>query len=233
MTVSALDIIKPALRKTGEIEGNETPSSDQIAVALDCLNGIIDTWSATSGTAVNNEEIVVTLPANQRTITIGEGQAIDVPRPYRIESAYARIYNIDRPIQIVDKAQYDSIILKQLGTNWPEVIWYDGGVPTGNLYVWPQASYSVELHVTVLRYVRSFTDANDSQALPQGHKRALILALANEVAPEFGLQPSSALQQQAALAYRSIVRANYQVPDLDTSNNRVESRLGQFLSGGL
>lgn len=231
MATSALEIIKPALRRIGAVDALETPSSEQVQVALECLNGIIDSWSATSGTAVNNEEMVVTLPANQTTLTIGDGQAINVPRPFRIESAYVRVQNIDRNVKIVDKAEYDAVNLKDLATTWPEILWFDGGVPTGSLYLWPRASYSIELHVTVLRYVTAFADANATQSLPQGHKRALQLALAVEVAPEFALEPSPSLVRSAAIAYRAMVRANYQVPDLNTGV-RVEARLGQFLSGG-
>lgn len=231
MATSALDIIKPALRRIGAIDALETPSPEQTQVALECLNGLIDSWSATSATALNNEEIVVTLPPNQTTMTIGTGQAIDVPRPFRVESAYVRVQNIDRNVKVVDKAEYDAVNLKDLATTWPEILWYDGGVPTGNLYFWPRASYGVELHVTVLRYLAEFASATDTQNLPQGHKRALQLALAVEVAPEFALEPSPTLVRAASNAYRAMLRANYQVPDLQT-NVRVEARLGQFLSGG-
>lgn len=231
MATSALEIIKPALRKIGAVDALETPSAEQTAVALECLNGIIDSWSATSGTAVNNEEIVITLPPNTTTISIGDGQTINVPRPFRVESAYARVQNIDRNIQIVDKAEYDAVNLKDLATTWPEILWFDGGVPTGNLYFWPRASYGIELHVTVLRYVAAFSSATDTQSLPQGHKRALTLALSVEVAPEFALDPGPSLIRSASTAYKAMVRANYQVPDLQTGV-RVQARLGQFLSGG-
>lgn len=231
MATSALEIIKPALRRIGAVDALETPTAEQTQVALECLNGIIDSWSATSGTAVNNEELVVTLPANQTTLTIGDSQVINVPRPFRIESAYVRVQGIDRAVQIVDKAEYDAVNLKDLSTTWPELLWFDGGVPTGALYFWPRSSYGVELHVTVLRYVTAFAAATSTQSLPQGHKRALQLALAVEVAPEFALEPSPSLVRAAQAAYRAMVRANYQVPDLKTSVG-VQARLGQFLSGG-
>ena len=232
MATSALQIIRPALRKIGAIDATETPDAEQTAVALECLNGLIDSWQVQSATAINSVEKVVTLAANTTSMTIGPGLTVDIERPFRVESCYARIHNIDRPVHVVSKQQYDQVVLKDLGTSWPEMLWYDGGIPTGNLYFWPRANAGVEVHITLLRYVAAFDDANDSQELPQGHKRALTLALAVEVAPEFALEPSNSLQKQAALAYRSITRANYQVPELD-GETRVQARLGQFLSGGM
>ena len=229
--VTALEIIRQALRKIGAIDPQEAPKAEEVSVALDALNGIIDTWSATSGTALNNDELVVTLPAMTKTMSIGPGQDIDIDRPFRIESAYARISQIDRPIQVVDKGQYDAVTLKGIGTSWPEILWYDGNIPVGNLYFWPLASSSVELHVTLLNFLRAFADQNASQYLPRGMKRALVLALAIEVAPEFALTPSPDLIKQAALAYRAYFRSASSVPDMD-SDTRVTSRLGAFLGGG-
>jgi uncharacterized protein YfiM (DUF2279 family) len=232
MAVKALEIIKPALRRIGAIDAEETPSAIQTEVALECLNGIIDTWSATSGVAVNNQEIVVTLPAMAQYMTIGPGQQIDLVRPFRIEAAYARIQGIDRSISVGDKADYDAVNLKTMGTSWPELIWYDAGLPTGKVYFWPLAASSVELHLTVLRYLQGFADSNAEQELPNGYKRALTLTLAVEVAPEFQLDPSASLVKQQALAYRAITRMNHVVQDMD-NGQRVSSRIGQFLSGGM
>lgn len=232
MATSALEIIRPALRKIGAIDAIETPGPEHTAVALECLNGLIDSWQSQSATAINSVEKVVALPASTTTLAIGPGLAVDVARPFRVESCYARIFNIDRPVHVVSKQDYDAVVLKDMGTSWPEVVWYDGGVPTGNLYFWPRANAGVEIHVTLLRYVASFADANATQDLPQGHKRALTLALAVEVAPEFALEPSVSLQKRAALAYKAITRANFQVPEMEPGV-RVTARLGQFLSGGM
>lgn len=231
MPTSALEIIRPAMRKIGAIDALEAPSAEQTKVALECLNGIIDTWGAVSGTSVNNQELVVTLPPMTPTITIGPGQTVDIERPFRVESAYARIGSIDRPIDVVDKANYDAVNLKAMGTSWPEMVWYDGNLPTGLLYFWPLASSNVELHLTFLRYVTAFADANDTQVLPRGYVRAMQLTLAVEVAPEFGLEPSPALVKQQALAYRAVTRMNHVVQDMEPGVS-VRSRLGQFISGG-
>ena len=229
--VQAIEIIRPALRKIGAIDAIETPSAEQTQVALEALNGLIDTWKTQTSAAINNTELVVSLPPSTRSLTIGPGMDIDTVRPFRIESAYTRFTNIDRSVKVADKAEYDAINLKGLGTSWPELLWYDGGIPTGNVYFWPLASATVELHITLLHYLAEYESSEDSQYLPSGYKRALTLCLAVEMAAEFGMEAPATLQKQASLAYRAITRANQNVPELD-SGNAVGSRLGQFLSGG-
>lgn len=229
--VQALSIIRPALRKIGAIDALEQPNAEQTAVALECLNGIIDTWQVSTAMATNNNEYTVTLAANSPTMTIGPGLTVDAPRPFKIESAYARLQNVDRPIQVADKAQYDAVNLKNMGTSWPELVWYDGNYPTGNLHFWPLVNTATEIHITLLNYLTLWAKATDRQYLPQGYRRALTLCLAVEVAPEFDLEPSASLVRQSALAYKALARANTVVPDM-TSEVRVTSRLGQFLGGG-
>lgn len=227
---TALTIIKGALLEAGVIDPLETPGADQVAVCLDKLNDLIDTWGTQPQAAINNTETVVTLPGSTRSLTIGPGQTINVARPIRIESAYARLQNIDRPIDVVEKQSYDEISVKGLGTSWPEMLWYDGGYPTGNVYFWPLASAPVELHITTLNYVVEFADANTDQALTKGYRRALILGLAEELCGLFGVPMPPSLERRAAMALKAVKRANASVPELETTARRT-SRLGAFLGG--
>lgn len=230
MAVQALDIIKPALRRIGAIGATETPDADQTAVALEALNNVIDTWSVLPFTAKNNTEATVSLPAGTASLTIGPSQTINIPRPYRIESAYTRVQGIDRPIKVWDKAQYDAVSLKSISTTWPEGLWYDGGLPTGRVYFWPLCASTTEVHITVLSQVAQFAASTDSQDLPSGYKRALMLTLAVELADEFNLPVSANLARQQDMAYTALTKQNVSVPDLSV-HPRVTSRLGQFLGG--
>lgn len=227
----AIEIIRPALRAIGAVDGVEEPKPEEVSAALEVLNGLIDQFKTTPAAMLNNKEVVLTLPAMTQSLSIGDGQDIDVPRPFRIESAYARISRIDRGIKIVDKAEYDAVNLKDLGTSWPEIMWFDGGVPTGRCYFWPLASSAVELHVTVLRFLTEFTDSEASQQLPQGMRWMLQKQLEVASCPVFQLPVPPKLERQAMVAYRSYMRSVTQIPDL-SGDVRVTSRLGQFISGG-
>lgn len=228
---TANQIIKRACLEIGAVDVTETVGGDEAQVCLDALNDLIDSWSTGPQAAYNNQEIVVSMAPSTFGLTIGPGQQIDTIRPLRIESAYARYNNLDRPIDVIeDKTDWDSILIKTLGTSWPEALWYDGGLPTGNVYFWPQPSGTVELHITVLKYVGQFAQLTTDQTLSRGYKRALELNLAVEVADIFKLTASPSLVRRAALAYRAIRRANSVVPELEIGKRRA-SRLGKFLGG--
>lgn len=228
---TANQIIKRACLLIGAIDVTETVGGSEAAECLDSLNGLIDSWSTMPQAAYNNQEIVVTMAPSTFGLTIGPGQQIDTVRPLRIESAYARYNNLDRVIEVIEeKAQWDAILIKQLGTSWPEALWYDGGLPTGNVYFWPQPSGTVSLHLTVLNYVGDFADLTSDQNLSRGYKRALELNLAVELSDLFKLPVSPSLQRRADLAYRAIRRNNANTPELEIGGRRA-SRLGKFLAG--
>lgn len=228
---TANQIIKRACLEIGAIDVTETVGGDEAQVCLDALNGLVESWGTMPQAAYNNQEIVVTMAPSTFGMTIGPGQQIDTSRPLRIESAYARYNNLDRPIEVIeDKAEWDSILIKQLGTSWPEALWYDGGLPTGNVYFWPQPSGTVTLHLTVLNYVSNFDDLTTDKVLSKGYERALALNLAIEIAGMFKLEPTPSLNRRASLAFRAIRRANSVVPEMEIGGRRA-SRLGKFLAG--
>ena len=228
---TANQIIKRACLLAGAIDVTEDVGGDEAQAYLDALNSLLDLWATTPQTAYNNHEIVVTMAPSTFGMTIGPGQQIDTERPLRIESAYARYNNLDRQIDVIeDKTSWDAILIKQLGTSWPEALWYDGGLPTGNVYFWPQPSGTVSLHLTVLNYVSQFASLTADQNLSRGYKRALELNLALEIADMLKLPVSPNLERRAALAYRAIRRANSVVPEMEIGGRRA-SRLGKFLSG--
>ncbi len=229
--VSALSMIKRAMREIGAVDVVATPSAEETAVCLDALNDLIDTYATEPQAAYNNQEVVVTIPSGAQSMTIGPGQQIDIVRPLRIEMAYARYYNLDRQIDVIeDKSVWDSILIKGLGTSWPEVLWYDGGLPTGKVYFWPKPSASIELHLTVLNYATGFETAADEQELSRGYKRALELNLAVEISSQFQLPVSADLAARAYGALKAIKRANHNTPQLEIGEQR-SSRLGSFLAG--
>lgn len=227
---TANQIITRAMREIGALDVTVSADGDEADACLDTLNSLIDSWVTNPSTAYNNQEVTITLPSGTASRTIGLGQQINVVRPARIESAYARYSNLDRPIEIVEKEQYDSILIKTLGTSWPEVLWYDGGLPTGNVYFWPIPAATIDVHLTVLNYLAEFSALTTDQTLSRGTRRALELNLAVEIAPQFNLPVSPNLERRASGALRALKRMNSVVPELDTTPHR-SARLGRFLAG--
>jgi len=231
--VKAIDIIRPACHHIGAIGGIEQPSADQISICLDTLNGILDMWSVLPQVAPKPIETVATLPASTPFLTIGPGQQINVARPSKIESAYARLQGQDNPIKVASKQKYDSIDQKSLGSTWPEVLWYDKGVPTGRVYFWPLSASGMEVHITTLSAIAAYADAEDSQDLPGGYLWCLQLTLAVTVAPIFELPVTPRLERNQMIAFDAIFPQNFEVPILELEGSpAIGTRLGQFISGG-
>jgi hypothetical protein len=233
MSVKAIDIIRPALRRIGAIGATEQPSAKQVQVGLDALNGILDTLSVMPTAGTRPIESIVSLAAGAPYLTIGSGMQINVPRPDRIESAYARAQGLDESVRVVSKQIFDGIDQKTLGSTWPEVLWYDKGLPTGKVYIWPLAASVLEMHITTRGVLAQFASANDAIDLPGGALRALRLKLAVEVAPEFNLPVSASLDKEMTLAMDAFQVQNVEIPELELDGApAIRTRLGQFLSGG-
>lgn len=230
MLVSADTIIRSALRRIGAIDAIETPSAEQVSVALDALNTIIDATKNEPFGASNNSEIVITLPAMTGTLTIGPGQQIDIQRPVRVESAYTRLGNLDQTVDVVEKEDYDALLIKGLGTSWPEMVWYDGGLPTGALHFWPLPASPVELHLTVLSQIQPFASSTEEQEFRPGAKMVYELRLAIDLCDLFMLPVPASMPLRLANAERAFKRAFAQTPNLDIGQ-RKSSRLGRFLAG--
>lgn len=225
---SALEVIKGALLRVGVLDAIETPTAEQTAVCLDALNGLIDTMQTSPLSGIGPVEYVASVTAG--AVTIGPSGQIDVPRPLLIAGAYCRIDGTDYPVEIISKAEWDAIDLKALGATWPEVCWYDDAMPIGTVRFWPVPDGTVEVHLTVTEQLQPFGTAHTSQHLGQGLKRALQLALALEVLPIFGVQPTPQLLRDAANAMRVCKRTRAEVPQLDIINTA--SAEAQFVAGG-
>lgn len=225
---SALDVIKGAMLRVGVLDPIEAPTAEQTAVSLDALNSIIDGLRTSALSGIGPVEYVASVTAG--AVTIGPSGQIDVPRPLLIAGAYCRVAGIDRPIDVISKQEWDAIDIKSLGSTWPDVCWYDDAMPIGTVKFWPVPSGTVEVHLKVTESLQPFGTAHTSQHLGQGLKRALILALALEVSPIFGMQPTPQLLRDASNAMRSYKRTRADVPQLDISNTA--SNEAQFMAGG-
>lgn len=232
MSTKAVDIIRPALRRIGAIGALEQPNAKQTQVGLEAVNGLLDTWGVLTTAGVRPIVAIVSLAAGVPYLTIGPGMQIDLPRPDHVDMAYARAQGLDETIRVVSKQIYDDIDQKSLGSTWPEVLWYDQGVPTGRVYIWPLAASTIELHITTRGVLRQFASANDAIDLPGGAFRALMLKAAIECAPSFNLPVSVSLDKEATLAFDAFTTQNVVVPELDMEGDpAIRTRLGQFLSG--
>lgn len=212
---TALQIITDALGKIGVLGAGDTMQSEDAQLALAMLNGIVDAWSNEPYSAYTVSEVTCNLNAGDYTKTIGPGQQIDVARPMRLEvGGFTRQANIDRSVDVWSYRDYNEITLKSVSATWPQGIYYDGGFPVGNIYMWPKVGIACTLHLMLQVRITQFDDLATDYSLPPGHKRTLGLCLAQELAPVYGRQLPPAIERQAANAKRLLKRSHVMVPDL-------------------
>ena len=211
--ISAQAIIDRAYSILGYKAAGESLSGEETAYALDVMNSLIDSWNTQSMFMVSVVESVALV--SSASATIGTGLTFDVPRPTMIkEGAFARLNNIDYPIQVVDRATYERIVQKTIKGTFPQCAYYDAAAVTPTVYFYPVPVLPVEVHLPVAVYLSEFELPTTEFSLVPGYRKALEYSLAEELAP--GIKDlSPTVIRMAANARRFIRRTNAVVPMLD------------------
>lgn len=225
---TAAQLIDRAYTLIGYKDPSETLSGQDTSYALTVLNALIDSWNTQTLFIYTTTEIVVT--TSGKPITIGPGQTVNTDRPVRLPvGSYARISGIDYPINWIGTAEYQSIVLKDTASTIPIYGFYDGGNPTGNLYLWPYQTTATEYHFLVETQLTEWATLNTDVSLPQGYEKALAYSLAEELAPGLvDLPPIVA--KNAMTSRRAIRQVNAVVPILKFADNGT-SPIARFLAG--
>ncbi len=106
-------------------------------------------------------------------------------RPLRIDSAFVRISQLDYPISVLAREQYERIGFKLLNGAWPRAIYYQPAEKLGNIFVWPLPNTG-EMHIFADTLLSRFTTISDTVNLPQGYNMAMRWNLAELLMPEYG-----------------------------------------------
>lgn len=210
---TALDLIESAMSKIGKLGSGEIVSAEDAAVCLKRLNTMMSAFEGNDMFQYTSTETIFTLPASTQSRTIGAGQQIDVVRPVRIMgTSYCRVANIDYPLEPIDEESYNSISLKtSVGSIAPSVCWFDGGVPTGNVFFWPLSGSSVSVHLITPQPGTQATSTSTIYALAPGWQRMIEYGLALDIAPDFGVEASKTLRADAINSQHAILIQSQQV----------------------
>ena len=195
-TLTLTQCATAAARFLGVLDSGESLSAQQLADALVAINALIDNWSSEQlmVPAVNVQPF--TLFTGQQKYTIGPGANFNIARPVAIEAA-ALILIINGqttqfPVEVLDAIKWSSIPDRGASANFVRFLFYDRASPTGNVYVSPvPLGGSIEL--TMWTPLTQFADATTAVTMLPAYTRALQLAAALELAPQYDVQPSEAL----------------------------------------
>lgn len=210
---TALSIVNRAAEIIGYKDPDEALSGNDANNFLGILNSLLDSWNTQRLYIVTVARVTATVSANPATI--GTGQTFNVTRPVRIEpGCFTRISNIDYPIEVIDRERYALIPDKTTTGSFPDVLYYEPGLPTGNVFFYPVPVSGVSVHLQVQTQLTAFADLGTDYNLAPGYKKALEYSLAEELAP--GRRPlEQQVMRQAAIARRAIKTTNFESPQLN------------------
>jgi hypothetical protein len=214
-TYTAGDQINRALRLIGMLAEGELPSTETANDCLVALNQMIDSWNTERLSVFNTIDQVFTWPAGEIQRHLGPNGAslggFDGIRPILLDDAtYFRDpgTNVSFGIKFINQQQYDGIAVKTVTSTYPQVMWINMEYPSIQMTVYPRPTRDLEWHFISVQELDQPATLQTVLAFPPGYLRAFTYALAMEIAPEFGVEPSPQVQRIAMTSKRNLKRIN-------------------------
>lgn len=220
MTVQ--DLITDALTELGIIPAGDVPSAEDSDLALTRFNRILDDWDAESAGVYGVTQTEYTLTPNLSPHTIGPTGTFgtsSTPRPVAILGATVILVsstpNVSVELAIRDQVWWLKNSVKELTSTEPTDLYYDPAFPNGNLYFWPVPTVANMVSLMVKRQLIAL-DLTDDFTFPPGYASALMLTLAESLAPAFKVSLDPQTARSAARARTRIFNNNDVIPRLET-----------------
>lgn len=215
-------IIEKALKKLGVLAAGEKASAEEVADALDDLNALLAQW-ATHRLFVHKAEIItIPLQPGKHFYQVGKIQGdcceyeITCSNEYCCEDHHCderEHYSLARPdvqaeiAYISDFACLDGrdvTMLRDLNNKSNAQVVYSVDHPNWKFWV---KGCGKELKIKAYVIAKKLC-VHDELHLPDHYERALISALAVEIAPMFGVEPSQTLYSNHSQAMHLLKRTN-------------------------
>jgi hypothetical protein len=180
------------------------------------LNQVIASWSTEQFSVYNQVHGAFSITAGTSSYTVGPGGTLaTAARPVRITSAAGVSGAFSIPVAVLSFADFESKAINPSGRSsvLPEFIGVDQGFPLVNLKLFPPPSASTgTLILDYWTIIAAFATVGDSISLPPGYERALHLALAVELWPQYPKQSDfQVIKGMADDAKNSLMQLNAQI----------------------
>lgn len=208
---TAGDIINGSLRLLGVLAEGEVPSAETSQDALRAMNQMLDSWSTERLSVFSTQDQVFTWPAGQLSRTMGPTGDFIGNRPVLLDdSTYFKDpgTGVSYGIKFINQQQYDGIAVKTVTSTYPQVIFVNMTFPDIDMYVYPKPTRALEWHFISVEELSQPATLATVLYFPPGYLRAFRYNLACEMAPEFGVEPSSQVRRLAMSSKRNIKRIN-------------------------
>jgi hypothetical protein len=209
-TYTAGDQISRALRLLGVLAEGEPMSAEVAQDSLMALNQMIDSWNTERLSTFVTQDQVFTWPAGEISRDLGPSGDFVGNRPILMDDAtyYKAPNGVSYGIKFINQQQYDGIAVKTVTSTYPQVCWVNMGFPNVTLTVYPKPTQDLEWHMISVQELDQPATLDTVLYYPPGYLRAFTYALAMEIAPEFGVEPSAQVQRIAMTSKRDLKRIN-------------------------
>lgn len=208
---TAADVVRRALKLLGVLAAGESLGAADLSDGIDNLNLLLGTWANQRLLVHGTRRAEYSLTPGSSPHTIGVGADLDAARPLRITGA--GIIGVgqvqETSLTILDDAAYQAISDKTLTAELPERLWVEWSYPNASLWLWPVPTTAATIVLYTWSRLTELTQG-DTVSWPDGYENALSHALAIQIAPMYGVEPSGVLQFNAAEALAAIKRINNQ-----------------------
>jgi hypothetical protein len=227
---AARDLINSSFRLIGILGEGESPSAQQSNDALITLNALIDSFSNESLMIYTKAREQFNLVAGQQIFTFGTGGDFNSTRPQMIENALIiapqNSPNPELQMQILNKDQYASIILKSTTSTIPLYLYNDTAYPLSNIYLWPVPQIITPIVFFSWKPLTTLSTLDTVISLPPGYERMLRFNLAVDLGPEYGVQPREDVIAIAMQSKAAVKRMNNKPLFLNTDPMLSDQRTG-------
>ena len=205
------DIINGSLRLLGVLAEGEVPSAETSQDALTAMNQMIDSWNTERLSVFSTQDQVFLWPAGLLSRTLGPTGDFVGNRPvYFDDSTYFRdpSTGVSYGIKFINQQQYNGIAVKTVTSTYPQVIFVNMTYPDVEMFIYPRPIRELEWHFISVEELTQPATLATQLHFPPGYLRAFRYNLACEMAPEFGMEPSSQVQRIAMASKRDLKRVN-------------------------
>lgn len=206
---TAADLIRRSLKLLGVLAAGESLRAEDLADGLVELNLLLGTWANERLLVHGTRRATYTLTASLSPHTIGASGTFATTRPLRIDAV--KVIPVgseqEQPVDILTDGQYQDIGDKTLTSELPTDVWVEQTHPNAKLWLYPVPTTAATLVLYTWSRISEFL-SSDTVSLPDGYENALAHALAIQMAPMYGVEPSGTLQNNASNALAAIQRTN-------------------------
>jgi hypothetical protein len=215
MATLVSDLITEAFLDLAAIDPGVGITTTEQTDAFVRLNQLLSSWSTEQFSVYNLAHTPFVLAAGTSSYTVGPGGTLaTAARPVRITSAAATSGSFSAPVPVLSFGDFEARALNPTGRTslLPEFMAADQNFPLLNVKVFPPPSAGGTLILDYWTVITAFATVGDTVTMPPGYERALHLALAVELWPQYPKQSDfPVLKGMADDAKNSLMQLNAQI----------------------